>query len=103
MPPGGEAQVLLRVPKYDFSWQLRYYLAEPLMLAAGSRIECSAHFDNSVNNPFNPDPSKEVHWGDQSWEEMMIGTVDIAVDAGTNPMDVLRPRGARSNYFLAQE
>ncbi len=97
VPPGGEAKVLLSVPKYDFSWQLQYYLAEPLVLAPGSTIECTAHFDNSTNNRFNPDPAKEVRWGDQSWEEMMIGTVDVAVDANMNPMDIYRPRRPGSN------
>jgi hypothetical protein len=94
--PGSDPQVLLRVPHYDFSWQLQYYLAEPLALSRGSRIECSATFDNSPNNPANPDPSKEVRWGDQSWEEMMVGTVDVAIDAHMDPMDLYRPARKRS-------
>jgi hypothetical protein len=93
---GNDPQVLLRVPRYDFSWQLQYYLAEPLELARGSRIECLATFDNSPNNPANPDPSKEVRWGDQSWEEMMVGTVDVAIDAHMDPMDLYRPARKRS-------
>ena len=93
---GSDPQVLLRVPRYDFSWQLQYYLAEPLQLARGSRIECLATFDNSPNNPANPDPSKEVRWGDQSWEEMMVGTVDVAIDAHMDPMDLYRPARKRS-------
>jgi hypothetical protein len=93
-PPGGQSQVLLSVPHYDFSWQLQYYLAEQLAIAPGTRIECSAHFDNSPNNRFNPDPAKEVRWGDQSWEEMMVGTVDVAVDAKIAPMDLYRPKRA---------
>jgi hypothetical protein len=96
VPPNGEAQVLLRVPHYDFSWQLQYYLAQQLAIAPGTRIECSARFDNSPNNRFNPDPSKEVRWGDQSWEEMMVGTVDVAIDAKTNPIDLYRPKRASS-------
>jgi hypothetical protein len=91
-----DPQVLLRVPRYDFSWQLQYYLAEPLSLPRGSRIECLATFDNSPNNPANPDPSKEVRWGDQSWEEMMVGTVDVAIDAHMDPMDLYRPARKRS-------
>ena len=94
--PGNDPQVILRVPRYDFSWQLQYYLAEPLQLARGSRIECLATFDNSPNNPANPDPSKEVRWGDQSWEEMMVGTVDVAIDAHMDPMDLYRPTRKRS-------
>ena len=100
-PPGGQSQVLLSVPHYDFSWQLQYYLAEQLAIAPGTRIECLARFDNSPNNRFNPDPAKEVRWGDQSWEEMMVGTVDVAVDAKTAPMDLYRPKRAPAAAPLA--
>jgi mono/diheme cytochrome c family protein len=78
--PDGKTETLLSVPKYDFNWQLEYRLAEPLVLPKGTRIECTAHFDNSVNNPYNPDPSKEVRWGDQTWEEMMMGWFYVSVD-----------------------
>ena len=71
--PDGRQEVLLSVPNYDFNWQLRYLLKSPLMLPKGTRLECVAHFDNSPNNKFNPDPAKEVHWGEQTYEEMMIG------------------------------
>lgn len=74
--PGGKREVLLDVPKYDFSWQDNYFFKEPLQLPAGTRIECTAHFDNSKNNPSNPDPAAWVRWGDQTWEEMMIGFVN---------------------------
>jgi hypothetical protein len=84
--PTGEKQVLLSVPKYDFSWQLSYDEAQPVVLPKGTRIECVAHFDNSVNNKYNPDPTKEVRWGDQSWEEMMIGWFGVAIDAKADPM-----------------
>jgi hypothetical protein len=84
--PTGETEVLLRVPKYDFNWQLAYELATPKLLPKGTRIECVAHFDNSPNNPANPDPTKVVRWGDQSWEEMMIGWFGVAIDAKANPM-----------------
>ncbi|MBL8178724.1 MAG: cytochrome c [Bryobacterales bacterium] len=88
--PGGESEVLLNVPRYDFAWQLFYYLAEPKVFPKGTRIECVASFDNSANNGFNPDPSKEVRWGDQSWEEMMIGWFDVAFDASLNPVRLYR-------------
>jgi len=78
--PDGRREVVLRVPKYDFNWQLIYRLEEPLSLPKGARLECVAHFDNSVNNPANPDPLKEVRWGPQTWEEMMIGWFDYTVD-----------------------
>jgi hypothetical protein len=71
--PDGREEVLLSVPKYDFNWQLRYLLKAPLLLPKGTRIDCVAHYDNSANNKYNPDPTKAVHWGDQTWEEMMIG------------------------------
>jgi hypothetical protein len=71
--PDGTSKVLLDVPKYNFNWQLTYSVKEPIFLPKGTRLDCVAHFDNSINNKYNPDPSKEVRWGDQTWEEMMIG------------------------------
>ncbi len=71
--PDGTSEVLLDVPDYDFNWQLRYELAEPKLLPRGTRIKGTAVFDNSSDNPNNPDPDKKVHWGQQSWDEMMIG------------------------------
>lgn len=83
--PDGHSETLIRVPRYDFNWQTTYFLKEPLLLPAGTVLHCVAHFDNSPNNPFNPDPSKMVMWGDQSWEEMNIGFMEIAFDARANP------------------
>jgi hypothetical protein len=71
--PDGRSEILLNVPKYDFNWQLTYIPKEPILLPKGTRLDCVAHYDNSSKNRFNPDPSKEVRWGDQTWEEMMIG------------------------------
>ena len=71
--PDGSSEILLSVPNYDFNLQHRYRLREPKPLPAGTKLECVAHFDNSIHNPANPDPTKAVRWGDQSWEEMMIG------------------------------
>ena len=79
--PTGEKQTLLRVPHYDFNWQLSYRLEKPIDLLPGSKIEATAWFDNSPNNPANPDPKATVRWGEQSWEEMMVGFYDVAVDA----------------------
>lgn len=78
--PDGRSEVLLSVPNYDFNWQHRYRLRDPKPLPAGTKLECVAHFDNSIHNPANPDPTKAVRWGDQSWEEMMIGWYAV-VDA----------------------
>ena len=77
--PNGESEVLLDVPHYDFNWQPYYYLETPKRLPRGTLIECTAYFDNSANNPFNPDPSATVTWGPQTWDEMMIGWLDVAV------------------------
>ena len=89
--PTGEKQVLLSVPHFDFNWQLAYVEDKELLLPKGTRIECVAHYDNSPNNPANPDPSKEVRWGDQTWEEMMIGWFDVSFDAKADPA-LLRQR-----------
>ncbi len=80
----GQPESLLKVSDYDFYWQLFYRLAIPLPLKKGTRLEWIAHFDNSANNPRNPDPSEEVRYGQQSWEEMMIGFFDVAVDANVD-------------------
>ena len=77
--PTGETETLLDIPKYDFNWQPYYYLETPKLLPKGTRIEALAVFDNSANNPFNPDPDKTVFWGPQTWDEMMIGWFDLAV------------------------
>jgi hypothetical protein len=76
VPKDGPPEVLLSVPAYDFGWQSYYTLAAPRLLKAGDRIDCVAHFDNSKENPANPDPTKTVIWGDQTFEEMMIGYID---------------------------
>ena len=72
----GTREVLLNVPKYDFNWQASYILAKPRTVPAGSVIECTAWYDNSTRNPVNPDPTARVRWGNQTWEEMMIGFME---------------------------
>ena len=71
--PDGKTETLLDVPRYDFNWQLRYEFAEPKLIPKGTVVKCTAVFDNSSGNPNNPDPSQNVTWGQQSWDEMMIG------------------------------
>jgi hypothetical protein len=78
--PDGRQQILLGVPKFDFGWQTDYWLAEPLALPKGSKLHVSAHFDNSAANKANPDPTANVRWGDQTWEEMMIGFFTYTVE-----------------------
>jgi hypothetical protein len=79
--PTNETQVILSVPHYNWHWQNWYTLTEPIVLPKGTRIECAAHFDNSANNPDNADPTKEVIWGEQSWDEMMVGFFNLVFDA----------------------
>ncbi len=78
--PDGKTETLLSVPHYQFGWQTLYRCAEPLAMPKGTKLHCVAHFDNSEKNPSNPDPKKDVFWGDQTWEEMMIGWIDYYVD-----------------------
>jgi peroxiredoxin len=82
--PDGKRETLLSVPRYDFNWQSNYRLAEPLKLPAGSRLECTATYDNSTANKNNPDPTARVRWGDQTWEEMMVGFLDYIYLPNTN-------------------
>ena len=73
--PDGREEVLLSVPKYDFSWQTTYALATPKLLPAGTRLVFDMTWDNSAQNPANPDPSRVVGWGEQTWEEMNVGWI----------------------------
>jgi hypothetical protein len=96
----GDSRPLIRVPRYDFNWQTTYFLKEPIPLQPGAVLECTAWFDNSPNNRFNPDPAQLVRWGDQSWEEMNIGFMELAIPAGQDPDIVTlsgttRPSGGR--------
>ena len=78
--PDGKSEVLLSVPRFSFGWQASYRLEKPYPMPKGSKLRCVAHFDNSDKNPNNPDPTKPVFWGDQTWEEMMIGWIDLAYE-----------------------
>ena len=93
-------EVLLDVPHYDFNWQHAYELREPLPLTEGLRLECTALFDNSEQNLVNPDPSITVRWGDQTWQEMMIGFLDVAIPV--DPANRDRGRGANKDLTKAQ-
>jgi peroxiredoxin len=84
--PGQSPETVLVVPAYDFGWQSYYILAEPMTLPKGTHIDCVAHFDNTENNPSNPDPKAFVRWGEQTFEEMMIGYVDLDVPLGSPPL-----------------
>ena len=84
--PDGKKEVLLDVPHYDFGWQTNYRLAEPKFMPRGTRMDCYAQFDNSTDNLNNPDPKSAVRFGDQTWEEMMIGFFE-ATPADENRLD----------------
>ena len=78
--PGGVLVLLITAPYYEFNWQIRYELAEPKLLPKGTKVEVIAHFDNSPTSKFNPDSTQVVNWGDQTWEEMMIGFIATVRD-----------------------
>ena len=78
--PDGTEEVVLHVPKYDFNWQMVYDFEEPLKVPAGSTIKTVGHFDNSMQNRYNPAPDKEVYWGEQSWDEMFMIFTKYSVD-----------------------
>jgi hypothetical protein len=84
--PDGLTQTLLSVPHYDFNWQTTYELKQPETLPKGTELEVIAHYDNSARNPNNPDPSHEVRWGDQTWEEMMIAAIESVRDRNAPPV-----------------
>jgi hypothetical protein len=78
--PDGKKETILSVPKYDFNWQTDYVFKQPLHLAKGTKIHAAAWYDNSPANKSNPDPTKEVWWGDQTWEEMMYTGMTFSID-----------------------
>ncbi|HVG21991.1 MAG TPA: hypothetical protein VNI02_23355, partial [Blastocatellia bacterium] len=91
--PDGKRETLLWVPKFSFNWQDMYYLKKPINVPKGSKLIVTAHFDNSAKNKYNPDPRKDVRWGDPTYDEMMIGWMDILMD---NPAKQVKPdAGAR--------
>jgi hypothetical protein len=74
--PDGRKETLLLVPHYNFNWQITYRMEEPKFLPKGTRMAIISHFDNSPNNPLNPDPAKVVRWGEASEMEMMDGWIE---------------------------
>jgi hypothetical protein len=90
--PSGKSEVLFKA-KWDFNWQIGYDLEKPIALPKGTRIIGVAHYDNSANNKFNPDPTKKVEWGDQNWEEMQNCFLGILIDPKIDPTTVFKPSG----------
>ena len=70
--PDGRSELILNVPKYDFNWQTDYVFKQPLQLPKGTKLHTAAWYDNSPAHKANPDPKKDVYWGDQTWEEMQF-------------------------------
>jgi hypothetical protein len=97
--PAGETQTVFK-GHWNFDWQLGYELEKPISVPKGTRILTIAHYDNSIGNKFNPDPTKLVLWGDQNWDEMQSGFLGLVVDVDTDITKVfirsgpsLLPRG----------
>ncbi len=88
--PDGKEQVILNVPRYDFNWQLGYQLTQPIKVPKGTKLLVYGHYDNSVNNKFNPDPNRTVYQGNMTWEEMFAPFFAITVDKKVNPNAVVR-------------
>jgi len=112
--PDKTRELLLDIPKYDFNWQYQYYLRTPKMLPAGTRIHCTAHFDNSADNPANPDPEATVGWGQFTEDEMMVGRYQflltkqeyldyLSVSEESSPGNKARPSTTRAATSLAQQ
>lgn len=78
--PDGRSEILLAVPKYDFNWQTEYVFATPLRIPKGSVLKSVAQYDNSKDNKANPDATKPVYWGDQTWEEMQYTGIMYSID-----------------------
>ena len=87
--PTGEKETLINVPHFDFNWQIVYYEKKPLHFPKGTTLEVTAHWDNSPNNKWNPDPTDTVHWGDQSWQEMLATPMAVIVDRNIDPKTVI--------------
>jgi len=91
----GASETILSVPPNNRHWQLWHSLEKPIFLPKRAKIECTAHFDNSSNYPDNADPAKEVTWGDQSWDEMMVGFFNLTFDTGMPVQELFQRASAR--------
>jgi mono/diheme cytochrome c family protein len=92
--PDGRRETLLWVPKFNFNWQLQYYLKKPVTIPKGAKLIVTAHYDNSEKNKYNPDPKKDIRWGDPTYDEMMIGWMDFVMD---NPSKAVKPDAAKAS------
>jgi hypothetical protein len=90
--PTGETQTVFK-GQWNFEWQIGYQLEKPIVMPKGTRILAIAHFDNSINNKYNPDATKQVLWGDQNWDEMQSGFLGLIFDANADSSKVFKPSG----------
>ena len=90
--PTGETQTVFK-GKWNFDWQIGYQLEKPLPLPKGTRLLAIAHYDNSANNKYNPDPSKDIRWGDQNWDEMQSGFIGLVLDVNTDVNKIFKSSG----------
>jgi thiol-disulfide isomerase/thioredoxin len=97
--PDGTKRTLLDIPKYDFNWQITCRLVEPIPLPKGTNIKFTGVFDNSANNPANPDPTKTVRWGPQTEDEMLLGYVEYILDKKPGESPVAEPAGPAERLF----
>ena len=93
--PDGRKEIVLNVPHYDFNWQLGYVTS--LKVPKGTKLRVDAHFDNSPNNKFNPNPNKTVYYGEMTWEEMMNPFFGVVVDKDADPKKIVTFRGPAAN------
>jgi len=93
--PDGRKEIVLNVPHYDFNWQLGY--STSINVPKGTKLHVDAHYDNSVNNKFNPNPNKTVYYGEMTWEEMMFPFFGVVVDKDTDPRKVMSSRAPAAN------
>lgn len=101
--PTGESSMLVSVPHFDFGWQLVYYEDKPISIPKGTRIDLDAHWDNSANNRYNPDPTATIHWGDQTFDEMIFAWVGVIADRNDTLDTVMAVRrGNSANSSPAQ-
>jgi len=89
--PDGKKEVVLSVPHYDFNWQLGY--STSINVPKGTKLHVDAHFDNSPNNKFNPNPNRTVYYGEMTWEEMMFPFFGVVVDKNVDPKKILSGQG----------
>jgi hypothetical protein len=90
--PTGETQTVFK-GKWNFDWQIGYQLEKPLPLPKGTRMVAIAHYDNSANNKYNPDPDKTILWGDQNWDEMQSGFIGLVLDVNTDVNKIFKSSG----------